>query len=35
VIVTAAGLEPAARLAVLLHEAAHADLHGDLEPGEY
>ena len=34
-IVTNTGLEPAARLAVLLHEAAHAVLHSDLQPGEY
>jgi hypothetical protein len=34
-VIVTAGHEPAARLAVLLHEAAHADLHGDLEPGEY
>jgi hypothetical protein len=34
-IVTNVGLEPAARLAVLLHEAAHAVLHSDLQPGEY
>jgi antirestriction protein ArdC len=35
VIVTNTGLEPAARLTVLLHEAAHAVLHGELAPGEY
>jgi antirestriction protein ArdC len=35
VIVTNTGLEPAARLAVLLHEAAHAILHSELAPGEY
>lgn len=35
VIVTDAKLEPAARLSVLLHEAAHAMLHGDLAPGEH
>jgi antirestriction protein ArdC len=35
VIVTDTGLEPAARLAVLLHEAAHAVLHGELAAGEY
>jgi hypothetical protein len=35
VIVTDAGLAPAARLTVLLHEAAHAVLHGELAPGEY
>jgi antirestriction protein ArdC len=35
IIVTETELEPAARLAVLLHEAAHAVLHSELEPGEY
>ena len=35
IIATDANLEPAARLVVLLHEAAHAVLHGDIEPGEY
>jgi hypothetical protein len=35
IIVTATALEPAARLVVLLHEAAHAVLHGELKPGEY
>jgi len=35
VIVTNTGLEPAARLAVLLHEAGHAALRGELQPGEY
>jgi antirestriction protein ArdC len=35
IIATEAGLAPAARLVVLLHEAAHAMLHGDLNPGEY
>jgi antirestriction protein ArdC len=35
IIATAANLEPAARLVVLLHEAAHAVLHGELDAGEY
>jgi hypothetical protein len=35
VIVTDSRLEPAARLVVLLYEAAHAVLHGDLDAGEY
>ena len=35
IIATDARLEPAARLVVLLHEAAHAVLHGELAPGEY
>jgi hypothetical protein len=35
VIVTNTGLEPAAGLAVLLHEAAHAVLHSELAAGEY
>jgi hypothetical protein len=35
VIVTDNRLEPAARLVVLLHEAAHAVPHGDLDAGEY
>ena len=35
VIVTDANLAPAAQLVVLLHEAAHAVLHGDLAAGEY
>jgi hypothetical protein len=35
IIATDANLEPAARLIVLLHEAAHAVLHGELKPGEY
>jgi antirestriction protein ArdC len=35
VIATDTRLDPAARLVVLLHEAAHAVLHGDLAPGEY
>jgi len=35
VIVTEAGLDPAARLVVLLHEAGHAMLHSDLALGEY
>jgi antirestriction protein ArdC len=35
VIATDARLDPAARLVVLLHEAAHAVLHTDLKPGEY
>jgi hypothetical protein len=29
------GLDPAARLIVLLHEAAHAILHGEFSPGDY
>ena len=35
VIATDSNLEPAARLVVLLHEAAHAVLHHDLGPAEY
>jgi antirestriction protein ArdC len=35
IIATETDLEPAARLAVLLHEAAHAVLHGDLNALEY
>jgi antirestriction protein ArdC len=35
IIATETGLEPAARLVVLLHEAAHAVLHGNLEAGQY
>jgi antirestriction protein ArdC len=35
VIATDQRLDPAARLVVLLHEAAHAVLHGDLASGEY
>jgi hypothetical protein len=35
VIVTDTALPPAGRLAVLLHEAAHAVLHRELQPGEY
>jgi antirestriction protein ArdC len=35
IIVTDANLDPAGRLVVLLHEAAHAVLHGDLNAGEY
>jgi hypothetical protein len=35
VIATDTRLDPAARLVVLLHEAAHALLHGDLAPGEF
>jgi hypothetical protein len=35
IIGTDANLEPAARLVVLLHESAHAVLHGELKPGEY
>jgi hypothetical protein len=35
VISTTADLEPAARLAVLLHEAAHAVLHADVDAFEY
>jgi DNA-binding transcriptional ArsR family regulator len=35
VIVTDTGLDPAARLTVLLHEAAHLVVHGELTPGEY
>ena len=34
-IATDANLEPAAQLAVLLHEAAHAVLHSDLAAGGY
>ncbi len=33
IIVTETNLEPAARLVVLLHEAAHAVLHGELDAG--
>jgi antirestriction protein ArdC len=35
VIATDSNLKPVARLVVLLHEAAHAVLHGDLAAGEY
>ena len=35
VIATESNLEPAARLVVLLHEAAHAVLHRDLDAAEY
>jgi antirestriction protein ArdC len=35
IIATDTRLDPAARLVVLLHEAAHAILHGELAPGEY
>lgn len=34
-VVIAAGVEPAQAAKTALHEAAHAFLHGDLEPGEY
>ena len=34
-IATDTHLDPAARLVVLLHEAAHTVLHGDLNSGEY